>query len=303
MKKIMNWLLVAVVLTSMCACSSDSIVPQSQVETSVIDFTFFESTIESIDKAKTRADDNASSLKQSFSRLDVAIFPANSTNTKVYRYHQVATEDGFGSLSVQLPVGSYMLIAIASKAEAEINIESTKVATFPSDRVTDMAYTYQELDVTNSTNTANCALKRSLSCFKLQSTDDAYDDLGSLKITIEGKWGNAFDPTTGYGIANGTKTYTKTWPITKTEGKKTGQLNGSVYVLIPDEKGVFTIDAEVATTDGTVRKKVHFDNVTLEQNHITTYTGPLFTTSSALDFTFDNSAWVASAYDKTFTEE
>ena len=303
MKKMKNWLFIAVVLTSMCACSSDSIEPQSQVETSVVDFTFFESTIESIDKAKTRADDDASTLKKSFSRLDVAIFPENKNNSKVYRFHQVDTNDGFGSLSVQLPVGKYTLIAIASKAEAEIDIKSAEVATFPSDRVTDMAYTCQKLNVTNSTNTANCALKRSLSRFKLLSTDSAYNDLGSLKITIAGKWGNAFNPTTGWGIANGTKTYTKTWNITKTEGRELGVIDGSLYVLIPEEKEVFTVDVEVATTDGTVRKKVHFDNVTLEQNHVTTYKGALFTTSSTLDFTFDNSAWGESSYDKTFTEE
>lgn len=41
----------------------------------------------------------------------------------------------------------------------------------------------------------------------------------------------------------------------------------------------------------------------LQQNHVTTYTGPLFTSGSAFEFTFENTDLLKSGYDKTFDDD
>lgn len=299
--------MMALALTSMCACTNDDVTLQSPVENYVVDLAFFESTIEPMSKVGTRADDDAGkALAKSFSRLDVAIFPKDKSDSKVYRFHQVGTDNGYGHLSVKLPVGKYTLVAVASKASGEVTITSPELATFPDSYVTDMAYTCQELDVSNSTNTVNCALLRSVAQFMIKSSDVPYVDVVDLKLSIVGKCGSSFNPTTGWGIGENEKSYTRTWTIDatkKVDGEDFKYVSASLFILMPEEKGVFVVDVEIATKDGTVKKKLHFTDVTLEQNHITTYTGPLFTTGNTIDFSFENKKWAPSAYDQTFQDE
>lgn len=53
MNKMMKWLFVAVAFTGMCACSGEDALQQSsQVETSSVSFSFFDSTVEKFGEAK-----------------------------------------------------------------------------------------------------------------------------------------------------------------------------------------------------------------------------------------------------------
>ncbi len=62
-------------------------------------------------------------------------------------------------------------------------------------------------------------------------------------------------------------------------------------------------DLKIYNTDNDVAKALHFDQVILQQNHVTTYTGPLFTYGSAFEFTFKNTDLLTSGYDKTFGDD
>ena len=76
----------------------------------------------------------------------------------------------------------------------------------------------------------------------------------------------------------------------------------SMYVFLSSEKETIQADLNIYNTANEVIKALHFDQVTLQQNHVTTYTGPLFTSGSAFEFTFENTDLLKSDYDQTFDD-
>lgn len=139
----------------------------SQVETSSVSFSFFDSTVEKFGEANlssgameangesiTRADDNtATTWKKRFTRLDIAIIPANSSQNIQYVHQSDATQSDFGSATLRLPIGKYKMVAIASAMKGEVNIVSAEKVTFPEDEVLDdMAYVCKDIEVKSGSN-------------------------------------------------------------------------------------------------------------------------------------------------------
>lgn len=331
MNKMMKWLFVAVAFTGMCACSGEDALQQSsQVETSSVSFSFFDSTVEkfgaanlsngameanggSITRAgdslltgdvQTRADDNTTTTwKTRFTRLDIAIIPVNSSQKIQYIHQADATRDGFGSATLRLPIGKYKMVAIASKVKGEVNIVSAEKVTFPEDeKLDDMAYVCKDIEVKSGSNTFNCQLERAISLLKFQSSDNLPVGFSRIEASLVGNVSRVFNPTTGYGVvAAGGNTHNRSWSLAKaTSGKP---LSVSIYVFLASEKETIQADLKIYNTDNEVAKALHFDQVTLQQNHVTTYTGPLFTSGSAFEFTFENTDLLKSGYDKTFDDD
>ena len=211
MNKMMKWLFVAVAFTGMCACSGEDALQQSsQVETSSVSFSFFDSTVEKFGEAnlsngameanggsitragdsfltgdvQTRADDNtATTWKKRFTRLDIAIIPVNSSQDIQYIHQADATRDGFGSATLRLPIGKYKMVAIASKVKGEVNIVSAEKVTFPEDeKLDDMAYVCKDIEVKSGSNTFNCQLERAISLLEFQSSDNLPVGFSGLKL-------------------------------------------------------------------------------------------------------------------------
>lgn len=326
----MKWLFVAVAFTGMCACSSEDALQQSsQVETSSVSFSFFDSTVEKFGEAKlsngameanggsitragdslltgdvqTRADDNtATTWKKRFTRLDIAIIPVNSSQDIQYIHQADATQDGFGSATLRLPIGKYKMVAIASKVEGEVNIVSAEKVTFPEDKkLDDMAYVCKDIEVKSGSNTFNCKLERAISLLKFQSSDNLPVGFSKIEASLVGNVSRVFNPTTGYGVVDaGGNTHNRSWSLANA---KSGKVGLSIYVFLASEKETIQADLKIYNTDNEVAKALHFDQVTLQLNHVTTYTGPLFTSGSAFEFTFENTNLLPSDYDKTFDDD
>ena len=326
----MKWLFVAVAFTGMCACSGEDALQQSsQVETSSVSFSFFDSTVEKFGEAKlsngameanggsitragdslltgdvqTRADDNTTTTwKERFTRLDIAIIPVNSIQNTQYIHQADATQDGFGSATLRLPIGKYKMVAIASKVKGEVNIVSAEKVTFPEDKkLDDMAYVCKDIEVKSGSNTFNCKLERAISLLKFQSSDNLPVGFSKIEASLVGNVSRVFNPTTGYGVVDaGGNTHNRSWSLANA---KSGKVGLSIYVFLASEKETIQADLKIYNTDDKVAKALHFDQVTLLQNHITTYTGPLFTSGSAFEFTFENADLLKSGYDQTFDDE
>lgn len=326
----MKWLFAAVAFTGMCACSGEDALQQSsQVETSSVSFSFFDSTVEKFGEANlsngameanggsitragdglltadvpTRADDNtATTWKKRFTRLDIAIIPVNSIQNTQYIHQADATQDGFGSATLRLPIGKYKMVAIASKVKGEVNIVSAEKVTFPEDeKLDDMAYVCKDIEVKSGSNTFNCKLERAISLLKFQSSDNLPVGFSKIEASLVGNVSRVFNPTTGYGVVDaGGNTHNRSWSLANA---KPGKVGLSIYVFLASEKETIQADLKIYNTDDKVAKALHFDQVTLLQNHITTYTGPLFTSGSAFEFTFENADLLKSGYEKTFDDE
>ncbi len=330
MNKMMKWLFVAVAFTGMCACSGEDALQQSsQVETSSVSFSFFDSTVEKFGEAnlsngameanggsitragdsfltgdvQTRADDNTTTTwKKRFTRLDIAIIPVNSSQDIQYIHQADANQDGFGSATLRLPIGKYKMVAIASKVKGEVNIVSAEKVTFPEDeKLDDMAYVCKDIEVKSGSNTFNCKLERAISLLKFKSTDNLPVGFSKIEASLVGNVSRVFNPTTGYGVVDaGGNTHNRSWSLADA---KSGTVGLYIYVFLASEKETIQADLKIYNTDNEVAKALHFDQVTLQQNHVTTYTGPLFTSGSAFEFTFENTDLSPSDYDQTFGDD
>lgn len=315
MNKMMKWLFAAVMFTGMCACSGEDALQQtSQVETSSVSFSFFDSTVEEFGKANlsqgameangesiTRAGDNtATTWKKRFTRLDIAIIPVNSRQNIQYVHQSDATQSDFGSATLRLPIGKYKMVAIASAMKGEVNIVSAEKVTFPEDEVLDdMAYVCKDIEVKSGSNIFNCQLERAISLLKFHSSDELPSGISKIEASLAGNISRVFNPTTGYGVKGaGDNTQNRSWSLANLKPGKA--ITISMYVFLSSEKETIQADLNIYNTDNEVIKTLHFDQVTLQQNHVTTYTGPLFTSGSAFEFTFENTDLLKSDYDQTF---
>lgn len=313
----MKWLFAAVMFTGMCACSGEDALQQtSQVETSSVSFSFFDSTVEEFGKANlsqgameangesiTRAGDNtATTWKKRFTRLDIAIIPVNSSQNIQYVHQSDATQSDFGSATLRLPIGKYKMVAIASAMKGEVNIVSAEEVTFPeNESLDDMAYVCKDIEVKSGSNTFNCQLERAISLLKFHSSDELPAGISKVEASLSGNISRVFNPTTGYGVKGaGDNTQNRSWSLANMKPGKTMTI--SMYVFLPSEKETIQADLNIYNTDNEVIKALHFDQVTLQQNHVTTYTGPLFTSGSAFEFTFENTDLLKSDYDQTFDD-
>lgn len=303
MGKIVKWLFLAVVIASMCACTSDDVNAPSPVENSVVNFSFFDASVEEF-RPGTRADDDATkSWKQYFKRLDIAIFPTGETkNADVVRLSQLSSATNFGALTERLPIGSYIMVAVANKGEDSVAISSSVLATFQGGRVSDMAYCYVPFEVKSGTNAVNGSLKRALTKFTLQATDMMPADISKVEIKYMGHTSLSFNPSTGFGTNSTTQT-TQTVTFNMPNVQLKTAPGYSFYTLIPEETQTVTVEVNVYNSQNTVVKSLQFDSVVLQQNHITTYTGPLFTSGTSFDFSFDNKALGKSEYNKDFGDD
>lgn len=317
MNKMMKWLFAAVMFTGMCACSGEDALQQtSQVETSSVSFSFFDSTVEEFGKANlsqgameangesiTRAGDNtATTWKKRFTRLDIAIIPVNSRQNIQYVHQSDATQSDFGSATLRLPIGKYKMVAIASAMKGEVNIVSAEEVTFPeNESLDDMAYVCKDIEVKSGSNTFNCQLERAISLLKFHSSDELPAGISKVEASLSGNISRVFNPTTGYGVKGaGDNTQNRSWSLANMKPGKAMTI--SMYVFLSSEKETIQADLNIYNTDNEVIKALHFNQVTLQQNHVTTYTGPLFTSGSAFEFTFENTDLLKSDYDQTFDD-
>lgn len=303
MNKFVKWLFVAVVIASMCACASDDVIAPSQVENSVVNFSFFDASVEDF-HPETRGDDASTtkSWKEYFKRLDIAIFPTGETkNTDAIRLNQLSSAKNFGTLSERLPIGKYVMVAVANKETDSVAISSSELATFQGSKVTDMAYCSVPFEVKSGSNVVNGTLKRALTRFKLQATDMMPADITKVEIKFTGHTSMSFNPATGYGT-NSTTQATKvvTFNMTYVPEKAPDY---SFYTFIPEESQTITVEVNIYNSQNTVVKNLVFDSVVLQQNHVTTYTGPLFSSGTSINFSFDNQALANSEYNKDFGDD
>ena len=308
MKKTFRWLFVALcIVASVCACSEDGDETRSltQMETSTVMFSFFDVSVSGMGPLVSRADTDGKTLKDVFSRIDVAIFPLDSEGNvledKVVKREQTSsTSENFGDMTVKLPVGKYTVVAVASKARGAVVITSPTLASFSENSVTDMACVCQDITVKGESTTANISLKRAVTKFTLVSTDLPSSEIVEVDAVYTGLCDKSFNPQTGYAVNDKEqKTLECKW---KFAGKTVTRFSASLYTLIPVDKVLVNMNVSVKNANGDIFKTINFADVVLQQNHETTYTGPVFSLSGGLNFSFDFTDFLKSDGDKTFEE-
>lgn len=269
--------------------------PATSENTVPVTLSFFDVSMEDLttpgsradeDEGEAATDENASDLKKAkyFTRLSIAIFPLSKYTGEERHIEQDSIQEDFGRLSIELPLGKYKMVAVAYKADAPATIESQNLVTFPNEKVSDMVFVTQELDITGPECSFSCPMKRAVTAFTLQSTDISPEYAKQARATFKSHCSYQFDPATTFNP--GPKEYSS---IVDLGADKAGETRRMTFYTILDQEVQDDVEIliEILGDNCEVLNKFNFENVKLVQNKRTTYSGKLFTSGAGIDFTMD----------------
>ena len=216
-----------------------------------------------------------SAASEAFSQLSFALFPTNDTIASIEVVQDEADND-FGTISAEIPFGSYELVIVGHNGESAATIASTERVEFPNNRVTDSFCHYQTLSISESTPAVlSIELKRCVAKFEAVATDAIPEWATKMNFVATGG-GVALNAKTG--LACEVSTQDKTSNIPASFAGKTGKFF-SLYSFLPAKDAAMSITLNAIDANGNTRLTHTFTDVPMAVNQITRYTGELFRTS------------------------
>ena len=264
MKKLVIFALLISAFVS-CSKNEEDILPVSNNE-EVVTLTFSPYTMEAITRS-------ASAISDFADRLDIWIVQGENTTT----YHQVKTDNGFGSLTLALDRNkSYTLYAIASKFSEAVTLENG-IFTFPDPNITDCFYYTTTFTPTKSS--ISCTMNRVIAKFSIWMTDEIPATVKKFVISISESGTKLTTSGTAAEIATRTREFTS-W---------SSVASGTIFnvQVIPTSmtdkvKMTFTVTAYDANDQ--VVTAVTFEDVDIKVDYKSTYKGDFFSANSGFTF-------------------
>ena len=260
----------------MAACSSDNGEEpvNNETETVTISFPQFQTTIEPM----TRTNTDVSTL---VTHIDVWLTDGTTTTA----VHQVSTDTGFGTVSVELTRNkTYTMYAIAHKANGAATLTNNIIA-FPEEKVThSMFYTTQFNPST--INQMSCEMSRIVGMFRLETTDAIPDDVAKIQFIIP-------QTCTRWSVSGvGANKIDRTSEITVSSKNQDGTASFNIYIIGSDTEETYdiTVKALDANNNVVTNGERTFSGVTIRNNYKTIYSGAFFSPST-LTSSFVVSDW------------
>lgn len=303
-KTIQAGLSMALATISFVGCTSEGAMNvSSQVEYQDVNICFFDSQLEQMGAPSTRTDDVP--LGESFDQLDVALVSVKDVKTK-YTASQSSGTSKFGTVSMRVPTGEYTLLGIAHKCvitgmTKSATIESAEKVSFANNVVGDVAYVKQAVTVgTLNPATTACSLKRAVALFRINCQDSIPKDAKEIDISFDKNCSFFLNPTTGLSAKTTDGTHL-TYTVNKTTDENRANRTFGVYLFLAEETTQTSVTVKTSDGSGKVLNTMTFNDVKLQVNHVTTYTGKFFTAGEGLSFSFSEGDFVSSSdYDLNF---
>lgn len=205
---------------------------------------------------------------------------------------QAATDEGFGTITTKIPVGTYTFVAVAHDvSDATPAIASTTEATYSG--TMGFAVYSATKQVTVSGNTSQSVQmemgKRITSSFGVKITDPTPSEVESVQIIISPSavkpTAYTFNPATGFAADNWR--YERT--VSKTSSNVTTFTNSVIqgHLLLTKGEELLDVQINVLDADGHVLYSRSKEGVTFRQATRTIATGTFFSASSTGAFSFD----------------
>lgn len=222
----------------------------------------------------------------------VVVGESNMTDLWVYDYvegeqkrgvHQVSTQSGFGTVTMEFTPGSHTLYFVASRGTgAEEDDEGTIVWSSPGDTF----WAKVELDVSSGMNrNVNVTMKRVATCLTVAIEDVVPENMSRLAV-VPDKWYCGLDYTTGEacGVVESTE---RSVSVPDSYVGKAG-LSASFFGLSGASE--WTTDFGVLAYDGSdvVLGSVSVSGATFLRNRVTRYSGRLFQYGADFSVTLDD---------------
>ena len=277
MKKMMMALAVATILPT--SCTSDE--PQNEQPTGweqkTITFTFGDVVTQ---HAMTRADVSSLDL------TDLWMFDYVGDELQ-QTIHQSSSDEGFGVLSASMGYGDHTLYFVASRGTTPTSDTDAQTITWvkPSDTF------WATASVTVSPSSASSqtvTLSRVATRLRITVNDEVPSGAAKFVIT-PAQWYYGINYTTGDGVAPATN-QPREVSIPSSYIGTSGQLAVAIFGFIPSADWQTDITAALKASDESILGLVMLEDVTLNKNITTSYSGGILGTSKAYTLTADD-AW------------
>lgn len=235
----------------------------------------------------------ASNYQSSRATSDVSAFCTQisfvvyQNGERVKYVNQKSGDSGFGKVGLSLEAGSYEVAVIAHSGEGSATTTNAEKITFKDNKVTDTFCYYGQIEVGTTAQTYNLDLKRCVSLFRLIISDAMPTDVAKMKFYYTGG-SSTLSAKTGYGSVQSKQTVNFT--IDDSMKGKSSQFE--VYTIPHEESDVLKLTVTAYNNADSVLYEKVFENVPIQRNMITQYTGDFFSSTantSSFSLAADNS--------------
>ncbi len=231
------------------------------------------------------------------SAISLAVYDSDST--KVDQVNQTSDDSDFGILSLKLAPGTYRVVIIAHNGDKAPTMTNVEKITFNNNKLTDTFYYSQPITITDAT-TQSVTLQRCVAMFRLAVTDQIPDEVATMKFYYTGG-SSTFDALQGVGIVNSRQTENRSVTADMLTASAAGETTTfDVYTFPRADSDALTMTVTALDESETTVLETKFDDVPIQRNMITLYTGAFFqSVTNATTTSFQpttNDEWATQSY-------
>lgn len=194
--------------------------------------------------------------------------------------HQSSTDEGFGTVAMELTYGHHDVKFIASKGTSP----ALTANSLSWQKAHDTFVLDYPVDVVASSNGNRAPeLKRAVSCIKLLMTDAVPQNAKEIQVTAKRSLSLALPSLAAAALSETTVTmqFTDNWKGTKNNAAMT-------YTLCPEDEFTTDVHVKVVATDGSTISEFTINDVEIRKNRITTLKGEVFNRTNGFQVSVDN---------------
>lgn len=206
-------------------------------------------------------------------------FVVYQSGKKVKAVSQTSDESHFGQASFSLEPGTYQVLALAHSASKNPTLTNPEKIQFTNaDGYSDTFFCYETVVVDEEKTTEELVLNRVTSMFRFITKDSVPANVERIRFYYTGGSG-ALNAVTGYGCVNSQQTVF----FDITDEMRGHPLTLEAYTIPKADKGVLKVTVTAYGQDVTIIKEKELEDVPIEVNKITEYTGYLFSEQNGND--------------------
>ena len=276
MKKFQMGLAAALMLIAI-ACTSEE--PQAEKpsgwEQKTITFTFGDTFQQ---RAMTRADITSLSL------TDLWMFDYVGDDLQ-QTIHQSSTDEGFGAISASMGYGTHTLYFVASRGTTPTTDTDAKTITWT--KPSDTYWATASITVApSSASSQPVTLSRVATRLRITVTDEIPANAATFTVTPS-QWYYGINYTTGAGVGLQAN-YPRPVTIPANYIGTSGELMISIFGFVPSADWQTDVTATLTASDESVLGQVTLEDVTINKNITTSYSGGILGTAKAFTLTADD---------------
>ena len=229
---------------------------------------------------ETEEGQEALPLKDRFTRMTMVLY---QDDVRVDYVNQVNTDQGFGTMSVDLDPGTYQLVVLAYSGQRSPTTTNCHKISFSAPLSDVFAY-YGDIVVSTEASKITVQLTRAVAKIQLNITDVIPNEVAFFNYIYKGA-SISFDPATQTGIASSTR---RNVEIEKVDGVKTFEL----YTFVSSDDQTVDWDFAGYSEEKEVLGSKKFSSIPVALRNVTKIDSPVFDGviegPTDITFTFDD---------------